>query len=117
MILSDIEGLGKMALEIVKYFYDCPSQPVEVNWFVVSLFVVSCCGPTGSGLPVILSQSNFIIMILPQNERVRATSTARNKKTGGGGDFVMVEAYSNQSFNLQIEVLICFYFTELLEII
>ena len=30
-----------MALGIVKYFYDRPSQPIGVIWFVVSLFSVS----------------------------------------------------------------------------
>ena len=30
--LSQSEGLGKMALGIVKDFYDCPSQPIRVIW-------------------------------------------------------------------------------------
>ena len=34
---SQSEGLGKMALSIVKYFYDRPSQPIVVIWFAVSL--------------------------------------------------------------------------------
>ena len=34
-----------MALGIVIHFYDRPSQPIGVIWFVVSLFEVSCRGP------------------------------------------------------------------------
>ena len=37
LISLQSEGLGKMALGIVKYFYDRPSQPIGVIWFVVSL--------------------------------------------------------------------------------
>ena len=41
MILSQSEGLGTMALGIVKYFYDHPSQPISDIWFMVSVFAVS----------------------------------------------------------------------------
>ena len=34
-----------MALGTVKNFYDCPSQPIGIIWFVVSLFTVSCLDP------------------------------------------------------------------------
>ena len=38
VISSQSEGLGKkMALGIVKYFYGCPSEPISVIWFAVSL--------------------------------------------------------------------------------
>ena len=40
LISSQSEGLGKMALGIVKYCYDRPSQPIGVIWFAVS-----CRGP------------------------------------------------------------------------
>ena len=40
VISSQREGLGKMALGIVKYFYDCSSQPIGFIWFAVS-----CRGP------------------------------------------------------------------------
>ena len=36
VISSQREGLGKMALGIVKYFYDSSSQPIGVIWFAVS---------------------------------------------------------------------------------
>ena len=41
VILSQSEDLGKMALEIVKYAYDCSSQLIGVIWFAVSLFAFS----------------------------------------------------------------------------
>ena len=41
VISSQNEGLGKMALGIVKYAYDRSSQLIGVIWFAVSLFVVS----------------------------------------------------------------------------
>ena len=44
VILSQSEGLGKMALEIVKYAYDHSSQLIGVIWFAVSLFPVSLLG-------------------------------------------------------------------------
>ena len=37
VILSQSEGLGKMALGIVKYAYDRFSQLISVIWFAVSL--------------------------------------------------------------------------------
>ena len=37
VILLQSEGLGKMALGIVKYAYDCSSQLIGVIWFAVSL--------------------------------------------------------------------------------
>ena len=37
VISSQSERLGKMALGIVKYFNDRPSQAIEVSWFGVSL--------------------------------------------------------------------------------
>ena len=40
MVLSRSEGLGKMALWILKYAYDRSSQLIGVNWFAVS-----CRGP------------------------------------------------------------------------
>ena len=43
VILSISEGLGKMALGIVKYAYDRSSQLIGVIWFVVS-----CRGPVGN---------------------------------------------------------------------
>ena len=50
VIWSQREGLGKMALKIVKYFYDRPSQPIGVIWFAISLFAVSCRGPVRQSL-------------------------------------------------------------------
>ena len=41
VILSQSEGLGKMALGIVKQAYNGSSQPIGVIWFTVSLFAVS----------------------------------------------------------------------------
>ena len=41
VISSQSEGLGKMAPETVKYFYERLSQPIGVIWFAVSLFAVS----------------------------------------------------------------------------
>ena len=40
VILSQSEGLGKMALGMVNCFYDRLSQPIDVIWFAVS-----CRGP------------------------------------------------------------------------
>ena len=37
MILSQSEGLGKMALGIAKYAYDRSTQLIGVIWFAVSL--------------------------------------------------------------------------------
>ena len=37
VISSQSEGLGKMALGIVKYAYDCSSQLIGIIWFAVSL--------------------------------------------------------------------------------
>ena len=37
VISSQSEGLGKMVLRIVKYFYDCTFHPIGVIWFAVSL--------------------------------------------------------------------------------
>ena len=41
LISSQSEGLGKTALGIVKYAYDCSSQLIDLIWFAISLFVVS----------------------------------------------------------------------------
>ena len=41
VILSQSEGLGKMALGIVKYAYDRYSQLISVICFAVSLFAIS----------------------------------------------------------------------------
>ena len=40
VILSQREGLGKMAVGIVKYFYDCFSPSIGVIWLAISLFAV-----------------------------------------------------------------------------
>ena len=44
VILSQSEGLHKMALGIVKYAYDRSSQLIDVIWFAVS-----CRGPQQHG--------------------------------------------------------------------
>ena len=57
VISSQSEGLGKMALGIVKYIYDRPSQPIGVvrGQFVHGqlvrgqFFAVSCRGPSING--------------------------------------------------------------------
>ena len=41
VILSQSDGLGKMAIRIVKYAYDHSSQLIGVIWFMASLFAVS----------------------------------------------------------------------------
>ena len=45
VISSQSDGLGKMAVGIVKYVYDRPSQLIGVIRFTVSMFAVSCRGP------------------------------------------------------------------------
>ena len=57
VILSLSEGLGKMALGIVKYAYDCSFQLIGVIWFVVSLFAVRCRGPAWRILSIALKAS------------------------------------------------------------
>ena len=36
VISSQSEGVGKIVLGIVKYFYDRPSQPIAISFFAVS---------------------------------------------------------------------------------
>ena len=66
-----------MALGIVKYFYDCPFQPIGVIWFYVSLFAISLSWSVAMDLFLqnaneaksreILHQKNAIHVVLKLN--------------------------------------------------
>ena len=50
VILSQSEGLGKMAVGILKYAYDRSSQLIGVIWVRSQFVAVSCCGPKKDGV-------------------------------------------------------------------
>ena len=59
VILSQSEGLGKMALGIVKHAYNRSSQPIGIIWFAVS-----CRGPVQCaycGMWIMVGQFLFVL--------------------------------------------------------
>ena len=65
VILSQSEGLGKMALGIVKYAYDRSSQPIGIIWFAVSLSRSVVVDPNLvlSSVPCNMRQLDLIILL------------------------------------------------------
>ena len=65
MILSQSMGISKMALGIVEYFYDRPSQPIGVIWFAVSFLRSIAVDPLTTdyvgGLTILTGKSAWLV--------------------------------------------------------